>query len=82
MGSIMLQLTRTDELSDWAKDTGGSLDATEETEGLSDEVKETDKLLSVTEMEAGGRLEDCVEGQCLLKGHSRQNNIVHNFRKK
>ena len=68
MGSIVLQSTRTDGLSDWAKDTGGSLDATEETEGLLDEVKETDKLLGATEMEAGGRLEDCVEGQHLLKG--------------
>ena len=82
MGSIVLQSTRTDGLSDWAKDTGRSLDATEETEGLSDEVKETDKLLGATEMEAGGRLENCVEGQRLLKGRGRRNDIVHDSRKK
>ena len=80
----MLQLTRTDGLSDWAKDIDRSSDATatEETEGLSDEVKETDKLLDATEIEAGGRLEDCAEGWRLLKGRGQQNDIVHNSRKK
>ena len=70
MGSIVLQLTRTDGLLNWAKNIDRSSGATEETEGLSDEVKETDKLLDATEIEAGGRLEDCAEGWCLLKGHS------------
>ena len=53
-----------------------------ETEGLLDEVKETDKLLDATEIEAGGRLEDCAEGWRLLKGRGQQNDIVHNSRKK
>ena len=82
MGSIVLQSTRTDGWSDWAKETDRSLDAAEGTDGLSDGAKEIDELLDATEeIEAVGRLEDCVEGWHLLNGRGRRNDIVHESRK-
>ena len=84
MGSTVLQSTRTDEWSDWVKETDSSLDAAEGTDGLSDGAKEIDKLSNATE-EIGtvGRLEgeDCVEGQHLLNRRGRRNDIVHESRK-
>ena len=84
MGSTMLQSTRTDEWSDWAKEMDSSLDAAEGTDGLSDGAKEIDELSDATE-EIGtvGRLEgkDCVEGRHLLNGRGRRNDIVHESRK-
>ena len=84
MGSIVLQLTRTDGLLDRAKDTDRSLDAAEGTDGLSGAVKEMDKLLGAAEeIEAVGRLEDCcAEGRDLLNWRGRRNDIVHDSRKK
>ena len=92
----MLQLTRsgalTNNKSDGAEETGRTsdgaektdilTDGTEETGGTSDAVREIDELLDTAEeTDAIGRFADCVEGQHLLNGRGRRNDMVHESRK-
>ena len=71
MGSIVLQSTRTDGWSDWAKEMDRLLDTAEGTDGLSDGAKEVNELLdAIEEIEAVGRLE--VLRPVLLAGWDRQ----------